>query len=194
MTLNEWIDEYCQENEIELPEDISDNDTALNYLILNAGGGGGGSYVTKPTSSDIGKIARVVEGNGIGEAIIPETTFTWDAENDYYIPNPIQSANLNLFKYGRKVVMIYQGNEYEADILDDGGLYCEFEINNEDYNSIGFYIDADNNQLCIFSNPVGDNYPDITSQLYAKNAVLSYENPYDIELEQIQVVEYIVVI
>lgn len=43
MTLNEWIDEYCQENEIELPEDIADGDTALNYLILNAGGGGGGS-------------------------------------------------------------------------------------------------------------------------------------------------------
>ena len=41
MTLNEWIEQYCQENEIELPEDIADGDTALNYLILNAGGGGG---------------------------------------------------------------------------------------------------------------------------------------------------------
>lgn len=59
MTLNEWINEYCQENEIELPEDIADGDTALNYLILNAGGGGGGS------NGDLVKInCRYVEDVG----------------------------------------------------------------------------------------------------------------------------------
>ena len=44
-TLNEWIDDYCEENEIELPSGIPDEKTALCFLCLNKseGGGGGGS-------------------------------------------------------------------------------------------------------------------------------------------------------
>lgn len=40
MTLNEWIDNYCEENNIELPDDIADNKTALNFLVLNSNSSG----------------------------------------------------------------------------------------------------------------------------------------------------------
>lgn len=45
MTLSKWIEDYCEENEIELPEDIPDEETALTFLGIasNGGGGGGGS-------------------------------------------------------------------------------------------------------------------------------------------------------
>lgn len=44
MTLDKWIKDYCEENNIELPENIADNKTALRFLQLEpaSGGGGGG--------------------------------------------------------------------------------------------------------------------------------------------------------
>ena len=62
MTLNEWIAQYCEDNSIELPEDITDNETAIDFLMLNnSGGGGGGSsdiemvnvHVVKSGSFDV---------------------------------------------------------------------------------------------------------------------------------------------
>ena len=38
MTLNEWIKEYCEDNNIELPDDIKDNYTALKLIKLIEGG------------------------------------------------------------------------------------------------------------------------------------------------------------
>lgn len=49
MTLDKWINDYCEENNIELPENIADNKTALRFLQLEpaSGGGGGESNVVK---------------------------------------------------------------------------------------------------------------------------------------------------
>lgn len=42
MTLDKWIKDYCEENNIELPENIADNKTALRFLQLEPASGGGG--------------------------------------------------------------------------------------------------------------------------------------------------------
>lgn len=42
MTLDKWINDYCEENDIELPENIADNKTALRFLQLKTVSGGGG--------------------------------------------------------------------------------------------------------------------------------------------------------
>lgn len=49
MTLDKWINDYCEENNIELPENIADNKTALRFLQLEpaSGGGGGESNVVR---------------------------------------------------------------------------------------------------------------------------------------------------
>ena len=41
MTINEWIENYASENDIEIPDGIADND----FLILNSGGGSNKSLV-----------------------------------------------------------------------------------------------------------------------------------------------------
>ena len=40
MTLSEWIDKYCEDNGIELPSGIPDEKTALEFISINASGGG----------------------------------------------------------------------------------------------------------------------------------------------------------
>lgn len=35
MTLSEWIKEYCEENDIILPDGISDEETALLFIQIN---------------------------------------------------------------------------------------------------------------------------------------------------------------
>lgn len=49
MTLDKWINDYCEENNIELPDNIADNKTALRFLQLEpaSGGGGGESNVVR---------------------------------------------------------------------------------------------------------------------------------------------------
>lgn len=46
MKLSEWIENYAEENDITLPEDIPDEKTALKFLDLNAESGGGGGDVS----------------------------------------------------------------------------------------------------------------------------------------------------
>lgn len=41
MTLSEWIKNYCEENDITLPDGIPDEKTALQFLSVNGSGGGG---------------------------------------------------------------------------------------------------------------------------------------------------------
>lgn len=48
--LSEWISEYCEENGIELPEDIPDEKTALQFLSV-IGSKDGGDYGVIPAGS-----------------------------------------------------------------------------------------------------------------------------------------------
>lgn len=41
MTLSEWIEQYCEDNGIELPSGVPDEKTALQFLSVNGSGGGG---------------------------------------------------------------------------------------------------------------------------------------------------------
>ena len=103
-TLNEWIDDYCEENEIELPSGIPDEKTALCFLCLNKseGGGGGGS-------SDF-SIAEVIinnTGDETGMLFIPYYYDEIDEETqeEYYGTSgevysyPSESTTINLILY-----------------------------------------------------------------------------------------------
>lgn len=39
MTLSEWIENYCEENELELPDGIPNEKVALDFIIANKAGG-----------------------------------------------------------------------------------------------------------------------------------------------------------
>ena len=174
MTLNEWIEQYCQENEIELPEDIADGDTALNYLILNAGGGGGSvDYITKPTANDVGKVMQVNYGSEPDSVIISETVIT--VEDGTATPNPIPNANVNLFNSGTKVIFEINGTEYEATILYDGETGFVVEIGDDVYS--GIYKEDD--ELYFWCDIDGS----YTIKLSRANAIIDYVPMYDIELE-----------
>ncbi len=64
MTLSKWIEDYCEENSIELPEDIPDEETALMFINTVANGSGGGGDLPEVTSADEGKVLAV---NASGE-------------------------------------------------------------------------------------------------------------------------------
>lgn len=69
MTLSKWIEDYCEENDIELPEDIPDEETALMFINTVAnGGGGGGSDLPEVNTDDNGKVLSVVDGAWAAES------------------------------------------------------------------------------------------------------------------------------
>ena len=43
MNINEWIKEYAEDNDIEIPDGIGDVNSTINFLRLKSSGSGGGS-------------------------------------------------------------------------------------------------------------------------------------------------------
>lgn len=80
MTLSKWIEDYCEDNDIELPEDIPDEETALMFIntVANGGGGGGGGsdewcgydLVLQANCDDEGNYINITSVKGVIEDII----------------------------------------------------------------------------------------------------------------------------
>lgn len=128
MTLSNWIEKYCEDNNIELPSGIPDEKTALEFLKLNSSGGGGGG------DSDFSTAEVTIEGEAgsysiynfrilndgliIGSGLIYNETFTvplykgkavWALYDEEYTINT--TGNIS-----------YDTEEYEIIIEGDGTI------------------------------------------------------------------------
>ena len=125
MNINDWIAEYAEDNDIEIPEGIGDTNAVLNFLQLNSNSGGSSlpsvtivafdeNYVLPLTWNEA---KNIIDNGGIIFAILP--------------------SELVLPEFNKTLVMIYsiyQDNDYDPIY---GGRIFEF---NEGSSS---YINAD---------------------------------------------------
>lgn len=161
MTLNEWIDEYCEENEIELPDDIADGDTALNYLILNAGGGGGNNgnlvKINCEYVEDVGTVldktfAELYEICKTGKIVYICVGGTLD--DDYGYVSSIYMLS-KIYKYDTAYRVCFTGCAYSNDGTIIGGLpaILNFEVENPtEYPVLGNYLVVEPNSTADMGN------------------------------------------
>ena len=125
MNINEWIKEYAEDNDIEIPDGIGETNTVLNFLQLNASGG---SSLPSVTSADEGKVLAVATTYTKGVAIVPQQTVTLADEKNGVCAN----ANIELFTDDTKAIAVVNGEEYQG-VIREGGVYIS--------ESEGFYLD-----------------------------------------------------
>ena len=122
-TLSEWIDDYCEQNEIELPSGIPDEKTAICFLCLNkseGGGGGGGDFTTAEVTLNI-----TVSGKTLVETFVDTASIMFPTENIFYMSSVILSDN------GKLSILLYQNY---AEIGGFGAIDTE---DNEYYTIVG---------------------------------------------------------
>lgn len=127
MTLSNWIEQYCEDNNIELPSGIPDEKTALEFLKLNSSGGGGGG------GSDFSTAQVIVQGEEDNYDVVYSYIF-----NDNLILSSAvlfnETFNVPLYKgkalwnvYGEYTInttgdISYDAEEYEIIIEGDGTI------------------------------------------------------------------------
>lgn len=117
MTLSEWIKEYCEENNIELPDDIPDENTALRFLALNGNGCNGSDF-------EIVEV-KFVRGaaSGIINIVVPNVEY-WDDLNVH-----VAQGDINLLPAMNEKtvqVILYKGN---------ANCYSTWSLSGDNYNA-----------------------------------------------------------
>ena len=122
MTLSKWIEDYCEDNEIELPSGIPDEKTALSFLCLNKseGGGGGGS-------SDF-STAEVIVTNNTNTAIMISALVCIELGEDLVtgaevMPNSSLTVEVVLYKNNASLC----NTEAEASVVTTGDIVYDDE-------------------------------------------------------------------
>lgn len=126
MTINEWIADYAEDNDIDIPDGIGDINAMINFLQLN--GSGGGSSLPSVTSADEGKVLAVnasgewaaeVKNNVIYFTVDENTTLnaTWQEIHDYLINGQPVAVLDNYSEEGisETVVSYIYGAYYDAE-------------------------------------------------------------------------------
>lgn len=147
-TLSEWIDNYCEENEIELPSGIPDEKTTLCFLNLNKseGGGGGGSDLPEVTSADEGKVLAV---NASGEWAAENILFKTIANNDGTLDKTAGEIDSAL-RAGKYVFITLVS---ESIITNNPVFECEIEDGAYFIRALG------DNITLLYTAPSADDYP-----------------------------------
>lgn len=121
MTLSKWIEDYCAENNITLPEDIPDEKTALMFISAASNGGGGS-----------------------GDSDFSSAILTLVADDDlanFYIPifadNPVMTGSTTTVIFvGENPVILYKGVCIIGPFID--GLDSDISISgNAEWVTIG---------------------------------------------------------